>query len=343
MVNGYLHMEVDSGATDFDVFSFSYDELRTLGIFQIATMDILMNIINEEWITEETHSIQVKSDAADTYEEDPQAYYNAITSQKAQNQLEYKVIVNEDIREELGTDLYLESKVFMKSRYGEYLKMEVVNEGSQMRYVRIGTEMVNGMPANSASEYFTIFPGKKAVFSIDMEWALPKTLREAFEMDEIATAVIFADMYNCTENGSMDWNDDGEYKDMNFTVPGVTAAPNMSGTVVYEENGLKITAKAPVVDVFSDEYREAYVYLIFENVGDMDLYLRESDEKEATVNGIVPDYYYFQNPSYLYMGDRVICYLEVDNMDVNSIYLPMTAEDNDDSSDWWEVELNIQF
>lgn len=344
MLDNYVFVEAEAGEADVDVIEFYTDELRMMGIFQIAKIEILFNIMDEDWNVEETLTCKIDSTAADKYEADPMAYFNAVTSEKAQKQLYYKVKDSVDTRTALGHEVYAESIVYVEKEYsGEQLRLELVNESSQMRYVQIGVDMVNGMTASGGDKSYTIFPGARAVVTIDMEWVLESSLREAFGMKGVSTVELSSEVYTCYDDGSMNWEEESEYEILSYTVPGTSEKPDYSGMVLYEENGLKITAKAPVEEVYSDEYKETYVYLIFENVGDMDLYIRENYDKEIIVETGEDGYVYFQNPSYLYMGERVVCYVEVDNMTGNSIFLPLTAEDNDDISNCWEVDLNIQF
>ncbi len=343
MFNVDLYFSADSGQEAFDMFGVSQNELRAKGIFEIGIVDLMFSVCDEDGNVEETLSCRIESDAAENYVADPQAYFTFINNQEAQSEGGYNVAASVDERLSLGGEIYLESKVYVENAGNEYLLLEVVNETSEMCYMNVSANMVNSMVAEGAGESITVFPGAKAILSVDMEWALPEAKRRAFGVEQISDISLYFESYNCLEDGSIDWEAESQFYNIRYTLPETSATPDMSGTVLYEGERLRVTAKAPVDVVVDGMGESTYVYLIFENVGQTDLSIQENGAKDIVVNGDEGKEIYFSNPYYLYTGDYTICHVNVDNMEGESVFLPLLINDYEDSSIRWEVDLTIPF
>lgn len=339
MLNVYMSVYAQPDEEAFDLLGASQDELRIKGIFEIATIDILFTVTDEEAGQQEALSCQLKS-SAQNVTETPDAYYNAITSQEAQAELEYAIVNSNDERFALGNDVYLESKILLDQ---DFMLLEVVNEADTMRHGQISTDLVNGMYGTQVGESYTLFPGARAIYAIDLAWSLPKTMRLAFGMEKIASVNLFSEIYLCMGNGDIDWESDGEYMSIRYLVPDTTETPDMtSGAVLYEEKGLKVIAKTPVQGVDPAEQDSTYVYLIFVNTGDSDLEIVQDSEKQILVNGDC-EMVYFQEPYYLFMDDSAICHVLVDKMSGSSVTIPLLITAMEGGFGIWDVELTVPF
>ena len=262
-----------------DTVSIDRDELRMSGIFAVEKIDLMVETTNSQWENEEVITAQLTTSAKP--EKITDAYYKTIQSVEAQEELGLFLVdaVNERIG--LGKDLYLESKAYVNMYGIEYLLLEVVNEGDKLRNLFYSTEQINTMKAAEGLDC-RIYPGAKAIVQLDLTNALPQTKMKAFGMTEIYQVLFQTSVYDCDELGHVDWESADKAMEFTYQVPGVTVtAPDMTGTVLHQQEGLRISYKAPVVD----DWGCTVIYMIYEADPALRLNVEQDWDQEIQVDG----------------------------------------------------------
>ncbi len=337
MIQSSASVWTEPGEEKQDVIYLTLDAMRLYGIFEIAELDLQIQMYNEEWEDEELIDVELKTSAQATNSADD--YIKAVNSAAAQETLGFNVVETISERKDLGNDLYLESIVYMQIEDGSYLLLEVDNEGEQMRNAYACITQINKLGAYDGLD-MNIYPGAKAILQLDAEWALPSIKREVFGMSEIYEILYDITTYDCDENGEIVWDDEEKTTEFTYKVPEAEVkAPDMTGTVLYEQEGLRILAKEPV----TNDWDETYIYMIYEADPELGLSVEEDWEKEIQVDGTC-EYSLLSTPGFL-EEKYTVGYLELDYMEAESATVYLTLYDYNADADFvgTPLELKIEF
>ena len=319
----------DAGEEAKDAVVLTMNELRLRGVFEIATIEISVYICNTEWELVECLSAELKTSVEPRKEAD--TYYVSATSEGAQQTENYTVIASVNERVELGEELFLESKIYARGQDGDRLMLEIVNEGEEMRSVAIYTSQVNTMESYDSQDQ-RIYPGSRAVLMMD----IPRTKMEAFGMDEIYEIKFDVAIYPCDENGEVDWENALLEVPFTYNIPGATITePDMSGTEIYKQDGLRILMKAPI----TNEWGETYVYMVYEADPELGLTVAQDWETEIEVNGSY-DLAILEVPGILDKEFNV-GYLLLDNLSAETATIYLRIYDSNNSEDYEGTPLKM--
>ncbi len=330
------------GEQVMETLSVSQTELRMAGIFQIATVEFLFDIQDEDGFSLEVVRHTLTSSAGADFQQDADASLRAFTSSQAQSEMGYTVVCNEKTRVELGDNVYLENKVFIDGALGEILRLEVRNEDDKLYNLAGAIDSINGLNVLAYSRVDTILPNTSAVVYVQMELVLSQMMREAFGVDSTAKFGMELKLYDCQENGApLDSAEPLAQHRFEMTIPEREVLANLEGTLLYYANGLEILAKKAVYAPWSEDQEETYVYLVFRCHEDKELTVELEPEKPVVMNGGY-SYFEFIAPETIAGNDYRVGCVRVDNIDSTFVELSLLVTDAGNQTEF-TAEICVMF
>jgi len=243
---GYLNEDVAAGKKAKETISFSRTELELYGIREIADIQVGFVVKDDDYDEYFKGTGQVRTSVADSYD------YTVNTYKKAMDSKALEVFYDCTIDYYEEQELYNENGVSMVSQAlitnseGEQaFLLELVNNSSEMVNVALCNPAVNGVGLyGSTWTTDTIRPGARCIMEAEVTAMLDGTCWELLGLGEVHTF-----------SGDIILKDD-EYtevvapKEIQIALSTETPVPNITGTEVYNENGVRIISKGIVEDSF---------------------------------------------------------------------------------------------
>lgn len=189
---GFINVDVEPGESKTDVVRFNYDEMRLLGIDEIAEINIDFAIDADDYKSNfnqfNTGSLQIKTSLYDSYNfNNDKRYIDRITSKAIETKYNNKILKKKNDIYSIAEGLDVISNVSMENKDGENILMiEIKNNSGKDIYAKIKNIKFNGILTNEYlvdSDY--ILNGKKSVLDIDI--SDEKEREEAQSIENIKT------------------------------------------------------------------------------------------------------------------------------------------------------------
>ena len=328
MVNdGYLNCDVANGKKANDTIQFSYDGLMLYGIDEIADMEIGFSMTDSEYNTTYSGLRQLKTSAVETHDYGTDHYQNAITSGAVMNTYGYEMMYfsQDSLYDQNGVTL-LSSGVITRRDGKTVLLLELENTTDSMVYLSTADIAINGLVVNSSTwSSDAINPGKRCIVDID--------LSSVFEPDNWS-------VYGITEVGRVSVllgqrNEEGieiaAETPVEIVVPDASVAFDVSGTEVYNSNGLKIVLKAVMEDP-TEGSSDVYVLLLAENSSGKTLTI-DDVYHSLSVNDCMTDYSYYSQTLSDGASAALTIKLQASSLEKNQI---------ESASDIQKIEVGIE-
>ena len=169
--DGYLNCDLDPGAAAEEKISFSYGELNVHGINKIADIGIGFDISDENFKSEKSDMVFVKTQNADSYNYNEDTYLKTMKGNSLQNA--YGLTVNalsESSNYSEGNVSILSQTIVTNKDGKSSLMVEFENKSDQALYINLSNLKLNG---TSVKDSFVgsdlIWSNKKSVISISLK------------------------------------------------------------------------------------------------------------------------------------------------------------------------------
>lgn len=334
-VNGYMHngsylnCDVAAGKKAMDSIGFGYNDLSLYGIYEIADIEIDIQIEDDDYNKIYTGPLQIKTTAYDSYDYTVDSYKDAISSNTLQSKYDYSLnYSSEDVLYD-SNGICLISEMLFKNKDGEdILLLEVENNSDEIINICISDISLNGLTIESGNwTSKTVNSGKRCIIDIMFSNMLEKNIWDLYGIDEIGEVE-----FNLTVRGDS-YDKIIDSSDIRITIPKVKASFNNSGEEIYNNNGIRIVSKK-AIDDSSTYSNDIHIMLLAENISAKDIYI--TDEYDSfSVNGFMMDYsFYGQTIS---AGKSVILEIKLWDMYLDDSNISC-AEDIED----FEITLRIR-
>ncbi len=325
--DGYINADVSAGKKSNEKMSISRNSLALMGITQIADIEISFVIEdedNEDYLI--TKPAQIKTSAFDSHDYSKDYYAQALSD--GTFGADYDVKIDSFSEEKLFDDsgISLISQAYVTNSSDEMMLMlEFENTSDQQIYVGVKNISVSGLNVYSslwASQ--TITPGKRGIIGIVPSDTVDDYVWEAFGIDSF-TDIGFSLL-------GIDEQDNELFESEKIYVSGGDSQSlDMSGTEVYNEDGIKVICKGIFPDP-SDYSDDVHILFYAENGYSKDIKI-DADYDSVYVNDFSNDFscYGANIPS----GDNAVFELNL---------WDSSLEDNDitDISEITSVEMQLE-
>ena len=306
VVEPYGSVYAEAGKTESAAFGLDTRELRMCGLFSLNKLELNLEIYDDVDYATETLTVVLKEKNAGRFELDLETYYAEVIEANAMN---FDLVHAEKMDLEVYGVKVL-NQALVKNEYGvDQLMMEVYNTNSRSVYIDWLVTAVNGLQNSGGGDGCAVPAGCRAVLVWDTSWEYDENKREAFGIKSLAKVDYTINVY--------DEDYESEEIESSLIVPGEKATLDMSATVIYDVDGVKISAKKAV----GNEYA-TYIYLIFENNGATDYYV-EQDNNDITIDGTAESVW-ANLPYAMWEDDFRIGEVTMINVEAEMITIPCT-------------------
>ena len=258
--DGYLSCDVAAGKKANDTMSFSYDNLMTYGITEIADIEVGIYTSDGDWQTEDFYSgpRRVQTQLASSYDYATDAYQQAIASKELQERFEYTVpsIKTDVLYDQAGVTLL--SQALIVNRDGEpALMLELVNNSPDIVRVTTSDISINGLQVYGSGTWSgdSIAPGKRCVVDLRLSRLLEDAFWDAYGLSDVASVGLTLGLKNANGDPLV------EPTPLALALTGGVGGFNPNGAEVYNNGaGLRIVYKG-LID--SPESYSSGVYALF--------------------------------------------------------------------------------
>lgn len=237
--DGYINADVSAGKKSNEKMSISRNSLALMGITQIADIEISFMIEdedNDEYLI--TKPAQIKTSAFDSYDYSKDYYAQALSD--GTFGADYDVKIDSFSEEKLfdNSGISLISQAYVTNSSDEtMLMLEFENTSDQQIYVGVKNISVSGLNVcSSVWTSQTITPGKRGIIGIAPSDTEDDYVWEAFGIDSF-TDIGFSLL-------GIDEQDNELFESEKIYVSGgESQSLDMSGTEVYNEDGIQVVCK----------------------------------------------------------------------------------------------------
>ncbi len=301
--DGYLYCTVAAGKKAIETMTFEYSQLMLYGILEVADIELGLNVSNSESNFDvNIPPIQILTSAASTYDYDDASFRNTITSEAAQEEYDYELLhfSEKKLLDQDGISIF--SGSYITNEDGELsLFMEIRNDTDEILKTTVEDVSINGLNiGNYAQETYTITPSNKAVAIFYPQ--LDANCWDVYEISEVGNVSLTLSFSDIEDE------EVSKYAIVEVINPDVPSTYRTEGgSVLYDENDLKITAlaiskKAPE---YSDDVFDVYIMLLVENNANKAISIQQV-YNSASINGYKS---YIYIPSLTTQGGEDYAYL----------------------------------
>lgn len=284
--DGYLNCDVAAGKTANDIISFNYESMAIYGIFEIADIEIGIDITDSDYDDEmHTGPCQVKTTAADSYDYSLSSYRESIISKTTQNVMEYNMeyFSDEPLYEQNGLTI-ASSGIITTSDEDKGILLEVTNSSDDFIYVATSNIYINGLGVyDSSATYDAINPGKTRIVAMDLANVMDNSCWESYGITDIGTVSLTVGFED--SNG----NEYASPSNITITNPNVSAEFDTAGQEIYNNNGIKISVKEEIVEESGTDSEDIFIPLLIENNSGKTIIINDV-YGSVSVNNIMTDY-----------------------------------------------------
>lgn len=194
--DGYLNCDLDPGASAEEKISFSYAELNVHGIHKIAEIGIGFDVSDENYKSEKSDMVFVKTNHADSYDYNTDTYLKTMKGKSLQNAYGITINALSESSSYSEGNISILSQAIVTNKDGESsLMVEFENKSDQALYINLSNLKLNGTSVNDS--YLTgdlIWSNKKAVLSASLSDYFEKN--ESLNADNIKSAELTVKLTN---------------------------------------------------------------------------------------------------------------------------------------------------
>lgn len=287
MVNdGYLNCDVADGKKAVDSISFSYDALMPYGIYEIADMEIGFSMTDEKYDTVYSGPRQLKTSVFDTHDYSTDHYQEIITSEAAMTAYGYEMVYfSQNIPYDKNGIKLLSGGVLTNQNGETVLLLELENTTDEMVHLSTSDIALNGLLLNSSTwSNDAINAGKRGIVTVELSSVLDPAYWSVYGITDVCSIGLSLGQRN--EEGIKI----AAETPIEIIITDEGAVFDVSGTEVYNKNGLRIVTKAVLegTAAYSDDL---YVLLLAENNSGKTLTIGDMYDS-LSVNGFMTDYSY---------------------------------------------------
>lgn len=245
---GYLSADISAGKKSKETVSFRVDELTTLGLTDIADLEIGFDISDDSYDTYfQTGPLSMKTSLASTYDYTTDTYQNSINGGALSSLVSYTLdhFSDEILFDQRG--ICVTSQTLITTSDGDkVLFLEVENTSSEQVFVTVGDFHVNGLMIQSKNfSTETINTGKRRVITAKLTNMLDNAYWEIFGLTELADITFTLQLEDSDSNTLC------APKEISVAVPGIRSSFDDRGEELYSGNDVRIVFKGLTEDALS--------------------------------------------------------------------------------------------
>lgn len=281
---GYLNADISAGKKSNETISFSADELISLGMTDIADLEVGFDISDDSYNTYlQTGPLPLKTSLADTYDYTADTYQDSVNGGALASLAVYTL-------DHFGTEVLFDqagvrvvSQAIITNTEGErMLLLEVENTSAEQVAVMLGDFHVNGLMIQSKNfSTDRVNPGKRRVITAQLSNMLEDTYWDTFGVTELADITFTLSV----EDGAR--NDLCAPTEISVAVPGTQPAFDAGGEELYSENGIRVVYKGLIPDS-SSFMDDIHALFLVENSGSVPVSASIAYDS-VSVNGFMTD------------------------------------------------------
>lgn len=279
--DGYLNCDVAAGKKAMDTIGFSYDDLSIYGIYEIADIEIDIEIEDDDYNKIYTGPLQIKTTAYDSYDYSADTYKEAISSNAFQALYDYSLnYSSEDVLYD-SNGIRLISEMMFKNKDGEdILLLEVENNSDDIVNIGVSDIALNGLTIESGSwTNETVNPRKRCIIDVIFSNMLDKNIWDLYGIDEIGEIEFALNIHGDSYYDIIDSSD------ISITIPNTKASFDDSGDEIYNNNGIRLVSKK-AIDDSSSYSNNIHIMLLAENNSEKDISITD-EYNSFSVNGFM--------------------------------------------------------
>lgn len=341
--DGYFSCEVNSGKKAYDTMSFEYEPLLLSGINVVSDIEVGIYYQDDDYNDVKIPPIQIKTSEFESYDYSSNTYADSIGSKTNQKEYQYtvKYLSSDVISNDSGINI--NSQIVSINKDDDYtLLLEIENTTNEIILFTIKDLAVNGITINDSNfDTITINPHKRAIASVNLISAFEKEYIDIFEITEIGKIDI--SIYVKDPDGKFIM----EEKDFSIIIPDADSTCNLTGTELYNNNGISVTYKTNFVD--TEKYSSYGFKFILIIKNESNSTIRPSlDYNSLSINGFMVDYYTYGKETNAGETTFMVVSVYKDSIDENMITSFTDAEftfeiDSDERSVEDSKIINITF
>lgn len=281
---GYLSADLAAGKKSRETVRFDLDELAVYGITDIASIEMGFNIEDDEYDEYlQVPPIRLDTSLAGQVDEAEDTYQASISSEELSAAYNFAIdYIAQDVLYE-AEGVRMSSEVLLTDQNEEReLFLELENTTDVQVYIRLCDFTINGLQVqNGIWSSDCINSGKRRVIDTNLSSILKNAYGDTFGITDIANIAFTLRL------ADSEGNELAEPQTVNITIPGIEAAFDDSGEIVYDESGIQIISKGLVPDSFelSDDIHA--LFLIKNSTSDeLDV---DCANDSVSVNGFMND------------------------------------------------------
>ncbi len=286
---GYFNCELKAGKKAQESLTFKYDELMLYGIDEIA--DIELGIYSTPGGLDYTYYpvSQIKTSAAGSYDYDNTKFRKSFTNSDMQTKLGYTLKYSAEDKLYDVDDVSIVSEMLVENKDGDStIIVEAQNDSAYQSRLIVNDIFINGIKVNSSrwtSEL--INPGKTAMIDVDLSSVFDKSYWEMYGITEVKNVKLGIGQ------SDMEGKNESQPATIEIPVSGGSDAADTSGTVAYDEGGIRIIYKG-VAGGRYDYDDSLYLMFIIENSSGKTRVI-DDDYNSFSLNGYMTDSYIYSS------------------------------------------------
>ncbi len=278
VADGYLNCDVAAGKKAIDSIDFSLDNLSIYGIDEIASIELSIEIEDDEYNSVYTEPLLIKTSAYDTYDFGSDPYQETIKSRSSQNGLAYTVDYFSDETIYQHSNVNIISETVITKDNEKYLFLEAENNGNNIVNFRVQDFFINGLMVQSGNwSTDSISPNKKYVSMLNLTDIADENL-ERYGIDKIGNIELKVELLDTDYNTIADAQQ--------ITIPiSKKYSYDSSGDEIYNKNNIRIISKG-ITESESKYSNDMYILWLVENNSNKDISIREAGNS-SSINGFM--------------------------------------------------------
>ncbi len=285
--SGYLYEDVSSGKKAKVSIEFAVDELLLYGITSIADVCINFEVENSDYDVLYDDACKLETSLAKSHDYTKNYYRESIASGALEHLADATVeyIEEKELYNQEGVSVV--SKALITNEDGEQMVfLEVVNSTDEIVYGVITDIVVNGVTMYDGTwSNAKINPGATRIMDIEIESVISYEPLEAYGISEIANIQFGFSVKD------VDYDDFADEAILDATISDADATLDLSGSVVYDDNDIRIISKG-FYDSLVSYNDDIHWMLLVENKREEEITIWDEYDS-ASLNGYMIEYSFY--------------------------------------------------
>ena len=283
-VNGYMvrggsmNCSLAAGESTEFTMNFGYHHIRCFGIYEIADIEIDIDIRDDEKNLLYNEKFQIKTSDYDSHDYTSDPFQAAVSDNSFLDEYGYSVIYSSDNILYDKDDVKVFSELLVKDKEGHYIFFtEVENRSEKKLFVGTQNVMLNGLliedilgPSIYANS------GKNGILVMEFSDLLDDNSWDVFSIKDIGSIEFDLNIINVNDHQQRNT------EKVKIIIPDTEALFDGSGTEVYNDNNIRIISKKAVNEASEVFSNRIHILLLAENKNQYDIDIHDT---AAFING----------------------------------------------------------